>query len=319
MPAPRIFPPTTRAVHRIDPALLRTLAQAMDAVWQLSARHAARAGALTELGDIDLPDTAPTTEDAQHLEAIAPLYLAHELEQAGLLRTAELVAGLFASGAITQPLGPSAQLIADFWRGRRERLSEAERQQLFAQVFEPQGFYLLMQALCGALSDQLGNPPRASDVHAQVVLHEAAEALGGWLVPRAVGMAAFAAQDIVHALSQATHFLRDRLLLTAFGVHDLWGLLETVGSTQGQGTAAIRQHVELGRQGTTVLAWLAGAVPAGYAFDPASAQGRQLMAAAYAWRMTWERVRGSVPGSSQAGMPASAGNPLPAAVGLPAA
>lgn len=132
MPAPRIFPPTTRAVHRIDPTLLRTLAQAMDAVRQLSARRAARAGALAELGDIDLPDTAPTTEDAQHLEVIAPLYLAHELEQAGLLRTGELVAGLFASGAITQPLGPSAQLIADFWRGRRERLAEAERQQLFA-------------------------------------------------------------------------------------------------------------------------------------------------------------------------------------------
>ncbi|WP_042876490.1 hypothetical protein [Cupriavidus necator] len=75
-------------------------------------------------------------------------------------------------------------------------------------MFEPQAFYPLMQALCGALSDQLDNPPRASDIHAQVVLHEAADALGGWLAPRAVGMAAFAAQDIVQALSQATHFLR---------------------------------------------------------------------------------------------------------------
>ena len=40
--------------------------------------------------------------------------------------------------------------------GRRgsERLSAAEREQLFAQVFEPQGFYPLMQALCDALADR---------------------------------------------------------------------------------------------------------------------------------------------------------------------
>lgn len=298
MPAPRIFPPSARVVHRIDPTLLRTLAQAMDAVQRVVARRAARANALAELGDIDLPDTAPTREDVQHLEVMAPLYLAHELEQAGLLRTAELVAGLFASGAITQPLGPAAQLIADFWRGRRERLSEPERQQLFAQVFEPQGFYPLMDAVCGAVAVQLDNPPRASDIHARVALQEAADALGGWLSPRAVGMATFAAQDIVQALQQATHFLRDRLLLTAFGVHDLWGLLDTVGRTQGQGIANVREHVELGRQGATVLAWLAATVPAGYAFDPDSAQGQQLMAAAYAWQMAWLRVGSGVSGGT---------------------
>ncbi|WP_124541786.1 hypothetical protein [Piscinibacter terrae] len=311
MPASRIFPPGACTVHRIDPTLLRTLALAMEAVQRISARRA-WAGALAALGDIDLPDTAPTHEDAQHLEVIAPLYLASELEQAGLLRTAELIAGLFASGAITQPLGPTAQLINDFWRARRERLSEAERQQLFAQVFEPQGFYPLMHALCVALSDLLDSPPRAGDIHAQVVLHEAADALGGWLAPRAVGMAAFAAQDIVQALSQATHFLRDRLLLTAFGAQDLWGLLGTVGNTQGLGAGVIRQRVDLGRQGSTVLAWLAGAVPTGYAFDPASPQGQQLMAAAYAWRTGWERIGGTPP--------AGTGSPQAIAdVGLPAA
>jgi hypothetical protein len=311
MPASRIFPPNAHAVHRIDPTLLHTLAQAMDAVQRLSVRRAARAGALAQLGDIDLPDTAPTHEDAQRLEVVAPLYLASELEHAGLLRTAELIAGLFASGAITQPLGPTAQLIADFWRARRERLSEIERQQLFAQVFEPQGFYPLMHALCVALSDQLDNPPRASDVHARVMLQEAADALGGWLAPRAVGMATFAAEDIVQALSQATRFLRDRLLLTAFGVQDLWGLLGTVGNTQGQSTAIIREHVDLGRHGSAVLGWLAGAVPMGYAFDPASPQGRQLMATAYAWRIGWERIGG--------GLTAGMGSPQAMVeVGLPA-
>jgi hypothetical protein len=263
-----IFPTPVRP--RADPRLLRAISQA-----------------LAVLGDIDLPDTAPTAEDARNLEVVGPLYLASELEQAGLLRTAELVAGLFASGAITQPLGPTAQLIATFWQGRRERLAAQERQQLFTQVFEPGGFYPRMQALCTALAGLLDAPPRPSDVHAQVQLREAADALGGWLAPHAGGMAQFAAGDILNALSQATRFLRDRMLQAAFGVHDLWGLVGAVGRAQGGGSGDARQRVELGRNGAEVLGWLARGVTQSYAFDPASAQGQQLMASAEGWLMAW--------------------------------
>jgi len=269
--AAAIFPPHAR--HRADPRLLHAIAKA-----------------LADLGDIELPDTAPTVEDAHNLEVLAPLYLASELEQAGLLRTAELVAGLFASGSITQPLGPTAQLIATFWQQRHERLTQQERQQLFAQVFEPAAFYPLMQALCDALADQLDNPPRASDVHARVAMQEAADALGGWLAPHAIGMAQFAATDIVNALAQATHFLRDRLLQAAFGVHDLWSLVGAVGSAQGQGPGQARQRVELGRHGAEVLGWLAHGVTQGYAFDPASAEGQSLMTSAEGWRMAWSSL-----------------------------
>jgi hypothetical protein len=268
-----IFPRRPAPLARPHGELLRAIAQA-----------------LADLGDIDLPDTAPTVEDARNLEVVAPLYLASELEQAGLLRTGELVAGLFASGAITQPLGPTAQLIASFWQGRRDRLAQAEREQLFAQVFEPSGFYPQMQALCEALANQLDNPARASDVRARMQLREAAESLGGWLSPHVAGMAQFAASDIMNALSQATRFLRDRLLQTAFGVHDLWGLVAAVGSAQGQGADMGRQRVDLGRHGAEVLGWLARGVSQGYAFDPASAEGQRLMTSAEGLLMAWSAL-----------------------------
>lgn len=127
--------------------------------------------------------------------------------------------------------------------------------------------------------------------------------LGGWLAPRAVGMASFAAQDIVQALSQASGFLRDRLLQTAFGVHDLWGLLNVVGSTAGADSGQIRRHVELGRQGATVLVWLAGGVRQGYALEPASPQGQQLMTAAEAWRVAWAGLQGPVAHAAPAAQP----------------
>lgn len=273
MGAVAIFPPSARAPQRADPRLLRAIAKA-----------------LADLGEIELPDSAPTAEDARNLEVIAPLYLACELEQAGLLRTAELVAGLFASGAITQPLGPTAQLVASFWQGRRDRLTQEERQQLFAQVFEPAGFYPRMQALCDALANQLDSPPRPGDVRARIVLEEAAEALGGWLSPHASGMAQFAATDIVNALSQATRFLRDRVLQAAFGVRDLWGLVDAVGSAQHQGAGSARQRVELGRHGAEVLGWLARGITQSYALDPAGAEGQRLMTSAEGWRSAWSSL-----------------------------
>jgi len=273
MQAAAIFPaPAPR--RRADPRLLRAIARA-----------------LAELGDIALPDTAPTAEDARKLAVLPSLYLASELEQAGLLHTAELVAGLFASGAITQPLGPTAQLIASFWQARRERLTLDERRQLFAQVLDPVEFYPRMRALCEAVVAQLDRPPRPGDVHARMALRAAADELGGWLAPRVVGMAQFAASDIVAALAQATGFLRDRLLQTAFGVHDLWGLVAAVGSAQGQGTGQARQRVELGRHGAEVLGWLAASVQAPV-FDPASPEGQRLMTSAEGWLLAWSSLSG---------------------------
>jgi hypothetical protein len=272
MHAVAIFPPPAQAPRR-DAPLLRALARA-----------------LADLGDIELPDSAPTEEDARNLEVLAPLYLASELEQSGLLRTAELVAGLFASGAITQPLGPTAQLIAAFWQGRRERLTAEERETLFAQVFEPADFYPQMQALCDALADMLDHPPRPGDIRARIVLEQAADSLGAWLSPRVVGMAQFAANDIVIALSQATRFLRDRMLQGAFGVHDLWGLVGAVGSVQGQGVQRSRDRVELGRHGAEVLQWLARGVTQAYALAPASTEGQRLLASAHGWRLAWSSL-----------------------------
>jgi hypothetical protein len=277
----RIFPLPARGVHRIDTRLLTALALARGT----AARAAARAMALAELGDIELPDTATTPDEAQHLEIAAPLYLAAELERAGVLRTAELVAGLFASGAINQPLGPTARLIGEFWKSRQQRLGAAEREQVFAQVFEPQAFEPLMQALCDALTNQLDDPARVSDIQGQVALQETSSSLAQWLAPRMVGMATYAAHDILEALSQATHFLRDRLLQSAFGVHDLWGLMDVVGSAHDGAGGQARKWAELGQEGARVLAWVAGSAARGASFDPAAPEGQEVMASAQGWRM----------------------------------
>lgn len=203
--------------------------------------------------DFDLPEGAPTVEDRVQLNAAAPLYFASELERAGLLPTAELIAGLFVSGAITQPLGPTANLLHDFWRGRRERMDADERNAIYARVIETPHFDRLMRVLCEGIVAQADGV----DLREQVVVATHAQSFAAFLAQRVDPMASIAARDIVETINTALVFLRDRKLQAAFAVNDLWRLVAIVGSQTGIPAGAAQQHVERGRSGQTVLLWLA--------------------------------------------------------------
>lgn len=243
-------PAIARSPQHEHTPLLQALATALDA---LDHRDALLALALAELGDIDLPPGAPRPEDRAQLEAAGPLYFASELEAAGLLPTSELVAGLFASGAITQPLGPTAKLLHTFWRGRRDRLDANERAALFERVIEPPHFDRLMAALCSAIVAQAS----IAGFREQVALSHAAQAMGEFLSQRVDSMASFAVRDIVDSINTALGFLRDRLLQAAFGVRSLWQLVAVAGAAQGHTAGSVQRHVDQGRSGQTVLTWLA--------------------------------------------------------------
>jgi hypothetical protein len=244
-----------------------------------------------ELPDLDTPP--PAGHDPALLAPIGPLYLAHELDQAGLLRTAELIAGLFASGAIEQPLGATAALLHEFWQKRTARLSADERAHLLGQTFEPQVFYPRMERLCAALAAMADNAGVA-DVHEEVGLEQAAADLAELMAARTGGMLAYAAEDIVGAIRSALEFMRDRSLLMAFGVRDVWGLVATTGAAQGVNESDVRRHVDLARSGAAVLVWLSGAAGGPLHLDPAGTPAQTRIAAAMRWRQGWQPARAIV-------------------------
>lgn len=248
---------------------------------------AARALALD--GGYDLPDLgepSPQQFDAATLAPLPPLYLAFQLDAAGLLRTGELVAGLFAAGSINGPLDAGVgQALHDFWRARNERLNAQERAHLFNQVFDGASFEPRMRRLCQtlvALADNAG----IEDVRENVGLEHAAIALAEGLWPSISGMVAFAARDINEAINVALRFLRERSLQRAFGVPDLWSLVATTNRAQGLGTQAARDHVEQGRNGMAVLRWLADNASRGGRLDLADAQADSVIAAAERWLLS---------------------------------
>jgi hypothetical protein len=169
------------------------------------------------------------------------------------------------------------------------RLSAAERAQIFDQLFDASEFYPQMAALCDALVNADTELSRAGDVRARVRLEQASAALTECLLPRTLGMAAYAAQDIVSALTQATHFLRDRHLQFAFGVQDFWGLLDVVGSRGGVVPGQAHRWLNLGQNGAQVLTWLARGGASRVSIDPSKPEDQQLIAAAERWRMDWSQ------------------------------
>ena len=277
--------------------LLRAVATALSAV---ATHERALACALSDLGAIDLPDGAPNAMDAAQLRAAGPLYFAGELEQAGLLRCAELVVGLFASGTITQPLGPVAMQLNTFWRGRRERLELAEREAIFARVLEPPHFERLMSALCAAIVAQADG----SDMREGVTLATTAQSLAEFLAQRVDPMASIAARDLVDTINAALGFLRDRMLQAAFGVHSLWALVAVSVDSDAQIGAAsrtgdVQRRAERGRAGQSVLLWLATHYDvANLVLDPGNADDVELIMSAQRWLDAAPRMPASSTGTA---------------------
>ena len=243
---------------------------------------------------IDLPDLgepSPQQFDSATLAPLPPLYLAYELDAAGLLRTGELVAGLFATGSINGPLDKGVgQALHDFWRARNERLNEQERAHLFGQVFDAATFEPRMRRLCQALV-ALADNAGIEDVRENVGLEHAAIALADGLWPSISGMVAFAARDITLAINVALRFLRERSLQQAFGVHDLWALVATTNRAQGLAAQAARDHVDQGRNGMLVLRWLVDNAARGARLDLGDAQAVSVIGAAERWLLATEPAR----------------------------
>ena len=283
-------PPEVRLPWRPSHApLMHALAFAASQV--RSHEHAlALALADDDAGAIDLPDASPAAVDLARLRAAGPLYFASELEAAGLMRCADLVAGLFASGAITQPLGPAAQTINTFWRKRRDRLEASEREAIFARVVEQPHFDRLMAALCRSIvaqADNAGDSGLRPDLHEAVGLSVDAGALSEFLAQRLDAMASLAVRDVIESINQALGFLRDRMVQAAFGTTSLWALVATAATPDGTtpGSAMqVQARVDRGRAGQAVLAWLAThAARQDIALNPLDAADVELMTMAQRW------------------------------------
>ena len=281
--------------------LQATLAQASALANQADAR--AIVLALDELGDIELPDTTPSSaEDQAQIRAIAPLYLAAQLEEAGLLSAVETMSGLAVSGAVQIDLGPAAALIQNFWQHRNERFHENERRAIFARLFgmDPssgvtispdsrsignRAFEDLMIDFAEALYklDENSIGGNYGGPHAQTRLTFAARNLTENLLYKGGGMTAFTAKELLNTVQEAVKVLQQPAVQHAFGSRSLWSVVRAISRRYHQVDRETSIYVTRGKSGLVLLSWLADSLPQLGNGQPLTTMDHPVVGAATEW------------------------------------
>ena len=224
---------------------------------------------------IDLPPVLGAEGNQAQLRVVAPLYLFSELESAGLLPVTEKLASLFAVGALQADPGRAGPALATFWQQRNERFSAPERQALFARLFgsadmaSPAGspnssndqFLSLMIEFAGALNHMGSDILYGHTPEAEETVRSTAEALASELLPKAGGIALFAAREIAAAIRQAMSILESSSIQAMVGQHSVWGAVQTFAKLYLGRELPVSEHVDRGRAGALLLAWIAEASP----------------------------------------------------------
>ncbi len=238
--------------------------------------------ALDQLGDIDIPEPVASNVGAAQLRALATLYLAADIESAGVIASVESLAGLASTGATSIDPGGAEPLLADWWRRRHERVSAPERSAFFSRLFgtapgpvaadaEPNvQFEDRMLELCEALYklDELATNATFGGFAQQARVRAAASRIIETITSFSSGIAVFMAQEILSTLKEALAILGHAEVRGELGARDFWAAIERIARLARRQRADGRLHLRRGRAGMTVLAWLGEAAP----FLPAPAQ-----------------------------------------------
>lgn len=231
--------------------------------------------ALEDLGAIELPPVLGGEVDQAQLRAIATLYLASELEAAGVIPSVESLTRLARTGSLPLNLGDAAPLLQAFWQGRNARPGPEERQSFFAGLFGSPGgpdnaefarnseFEDRMIDLCEALYklDEMASNVSWGGVAQQTRVRGTAQRLLANLLQKSGGITVFLSQEILSALRQALAILGHPAVRAAFGARTLWDVIAGIDRRVRSPRRVSILRFRRGQAGMTIIAWLAEAAP----------------------------------------------------------
>lgn len=310
----------------------------LDQLLEDGSRHAATAQAsvfavgLDMLGDIDLPPSAATQVDRAQMRALGALYLAADLEPAGIITSVETLSSLASSGATGIDLGPVAGPLHSFWRKRHQRPDAAERGAFYARLFglsygpapadgiSNHSFEGLMLELCEAiyrLDEQQMRYARDVPSANTARIRSAARGMLGNLSRAGGGITPFLASELMAALKEALAILKHPHLRGAFAGRDVWDVIAGIRRRARVGGGDPRMFVDRGRAGMMILVWLAEAAQRLRQYgQPIVRRGDPVIAAAVEWlqaslSISEQHARGTPAAQPGQGRLWGAGSPAP--------
>lgn len=218
------------------------------------------------LGVIDLPALGPGQLVPSQIRASGVLYWTSEVEKAGLLPMIEALSRAVVDGTFLQPLGRAAFELTRLWRQRERRFSASERTALFQRIFGdgegapgfPTAFRSLVRLLVA-----VGRSPRDEGIgHLEARVAVAAQDVGSILSAGGVGIAGFAAREIVGQVREALDLLRDPDLERALGGGPPWQLVVRHAPAFLRRHLRPQRHLSLANAGLPIIGWIAAEAPA---------------------------------------------------------
>ncbi len=221
---------------------------------------------------IDLPnldDNVQADIVKDNVLAVSALYFAAQLEELKFFAVADKVAEQFETGVIPMSRGIGGDSIYQYMRAATQRFTEAERRGIYARAFgfaqgsvdEPMPnrefadlFIRFLSAVSVFTREQ--NATIRQSLTAQQVFKNARD-LAVNVSLHGYGIAHFAAVELQDTMKTVIKMLGYPDVLSAYGVNDIWQLIERVsGLYLGGSVNSVRQRT-LAQSGADILQWLA--------------------------------------------------------------
>jgi len=174
-----------------------------------------------------------------------------------LFQVADRLVELFASGQL--PIGGTGgKRLYDYWKQLSQRLSAADRRNLFARVFGfPGGDDSLSNREFNNLWARFIAAAAADTGGDAASLREPAAALARNLSASSGGFAKYAALELVEQIREIIAMLSDREIQGAYGARDMWGVIDRVSSLELGGSANVVRYRTMASSGAAIIGWLA--------------------------------------------------------------
>jgi hypothetical protein len=214
------------------------------------------------LGVIDLPPLRSGALIGSQIRVVATLYWARELEEAGILPFVESIAQGVISGTWLAPIGAAIHPLVAFARRRDQRFTRPERQALFDRLFGGingggDDFDRALRAFAEAVAAIGREPADQGIAHLEARAAETGRTVGTIASSGGVGVAGFAARDIVEQIRTALGLLQHPDLSRALGGGGPWQILMRHGQAALGRALDVMRRLSRARAGLALIEWIA--------------------------------------------------------------
>jgi len=222
--------------------------------------------------DVDLPDLEEGTESdiiVDNVNALSAVYFAAMLEELKFFSVMDKVAEQFMKGALPVSRGTGGDRLYDYIRNAPNRLSEVERRELYARSFGlAQGSVeeampnrefndLWIRFLSAVSFNNREKDSTERRLTSEEQVFKSGRDLAVNLSLHGYGLAHFAAIELQNHIKFIKESLSTRDILQAYGVRDIWQLVERNSNMYlGGAVNSVRQRT-MAQAGSRIIQWLA--------------------------------------------------------------